>query len=49
MTFAGRQATEIGQGTFFDLAVFPERLTQKDGGRRVTVGYCFDVHGKRIA
>ncbi len=36
---------QVGEGALFDFAVFAEGLAQQDGGRGVTVGYPFDVHG----
>ena len=40
-----RPLGEVGDGTFFDLAVLPEGLTEEDGRGRVAVGDGVDVHG----
>ena len=34
----GRPGGNVEQGTILDLAVLPERLSQQDGGRGVTIG-----------
>src|ERR1700741_4230363 len=41
-----RPIAQIEQGPLLDLVTDPIALAQQDGGRRVTVGNGFDVHGR---
>ena len=41
----GRPLRQVGEGTFTDVAGLAIGFAQQDGGRGVSVGDGFDVHG----
>jgi hypothetical protein len=43
------QGREVGEGTSFDLAVFPVAFAQEDSGRGVSVGDSSDIHAHFIS
>ena len=42
-----RPVGEVGDGAFADALAFTPAFAQQDGGRRVTVGDGFHVHGNQ--